>query len=715
MLFPVLLMGCKGELSAPQQELITLEKIWEGAFRPSYMRSLRAMKGGYYSLLNRKNSVTIDKYRYEDLKKVATLFDSRDFPQIDSFDDYYFSDDETRILLKTQTKYVYRHSTKAVYYVYDVSTKALKKVSNNFISVPAFTSDATKIAYAYKNNLYIKDLEKNTTQQITTDGAKNKIINGTTDWVYEEEFAFVSAFAWNADATKIAYLKFDESKVPLFSMDMMGKSLYPFEYVFKYPKAGESNAKVSLYMYDVKTKKHRLIDLGNYEYLPRIKWTKRASTLSVLAMNRHQNHLKLYFVNAKNYRANLILEETDNAYIDITDNLTFLGDGSFLWTSEKDGYNHLYHYDSKGTLKKQITKGNWEVTNFYGYNPKNEVLYYQSTEDGSIYRTVYRIQIDGKNKKRLTGSSGTNSASFSKNKEYFVLTYSDSKTPNKYILYKNDKKYKEIQSNQELLDKLKNYKLAYKEFSTIEINGESLNMWMLKPLDFDKNKKYPLLMYQYSGPGSQNVADRWFGSNDYWYQILLKKGYIVICVDGRGTGFKGAKFKKRTYKQLGKYEVQDQIAVAQKMGKLSYIDASRIAIWGWSYGGFMASNCILQGADVFNTAIAVAPVMSWRYYDSIYTERYMQTPQENPKGYDENSPITHADKLKGNFLVIHGSGDDNVHVQNTYQMINALVRNNKQFEHFIYPDRAHGIYSGKNTRLHLYRKMTNFLGKHLLD
>lgn len=698
-----------------QQQQMTLEKIWKGAFKQSYLRSFRAMEGGFYSLLNWQKSTTIDKYRYKDLKKIATLFDSKNFPQMDAFDDYFFSKDETKVLLKTKTQYIYRHSTKAIYFLYDFKTQKLQKISEHFIAEPTLDPHSKKIAYVYKNNLFIKDLEKNTTLQITKDGVKNKIINGTTDWVYEEEFGFVKAFAWNSEATKIAYLKFDESKVPVFSMDLMGKGLYPSQEVFKYPKAGAPNANVFLYIYDVKTQKHNPVNLGNYEYLPQIQWTRKANILSIITMNRHQNHLKMFFVNAKNNKAKIILEEKDAAYVELNNHLTFLKDNSFLWTSEKDGYNHLYHYDSEGKLKKQITKGTWEITNFYGYNPKNKKIYYQSTETGSIYRAIYSIKISGKNKKRLTKKYGNNRAAFSKDKKYCILTYSDAKTPNTYILYKNDKPYKEIKNNQKLLEKLKKYKVVYKEFSTIKINGESLNMWMLKPHNFNKNKKYPLLMYQYSGPGSQNVSDHWFSSNDYWYQILLKKGYIIICVDGRGTGFKGAKFKKMTYKQLGKYEVQDQIAVAKKMGQLPYIDEKRIAIWGWSYGGFMASNCILQGADVFSTAIAVAPVTSWRYYDSIYTERYMQTPQENPNGYDANSPITHAQKLKGNFLLIHGSGDDNVHMQNTYQMINVLVKNNKQFEHFIYPDRTHGIYEGKNTRLHLYTKMTNFLDKHLLN
>jgi dipeptidyl-peptidase-4 len=400
--------------------------------------------------------------------------------------------------------------------------------------------------------------------------------------------------------------------------------------------------------------------------------------------------------------------------VDITDNLTFLEDNSYIWTSEKDGYNHIYHYDKNGKLMDQITKGNWEVTNYYGFDAKTKRVYYQSTENGSVNRDVYSIKADGSGKKRLTQKIGTNNADFSTDYTYFINSFTNTKTPYEFTLHnsKTGKLERKIKDNSELLEKEKGYNFSHKELSTIEVNGNELNMWMIKPSDFDPDKKYPLFMYQYSGPGSQQVSNTYFNSNDYWYQLLADEGYIIVTVDGRGTGFKGAAFKKVTQNELGKYELEDQIEAAKKLGALEYIDQDQIGIWGWSYGGFMSTNAILKGSDVFSMAIAVAPVTSWRFYDSIYTERYMTTPQENPEGYDENSPINHVEKLRGNFLLVHGSGDDNVHVQNSMRLIEALVQANKQFDWAIYPDKNHGIYGG-NTRLHLYTKMTEFIKEHL--
>ena len=501
-------------------------------------------------------------------------------------------------------------------------------------------------------------------------------------------------------------------------MDMYGtygQQLYPTQDVFKYPKAGEKNSEVTLHLYDLEAGKTSAVNLEkSYEYIPRIKWTNDPKVLSVQAMNRHQNNLDLIFVNAEKNTAEVVLNETDEAYVDVTDNLTFLNDNSFIWTSEKDGWNHIYHYSKTGKLLDQVTEGNWEVTQYYGFDAKTGRIYFQSTENGSINRDVFSVRANGKNKVQLTQKRGTNDADFSADFTYFINSYTSATTPYEFTLHKarNGKKVRAIKDNKALLEKLKPYNFSKKEFSTIEVNGNELNMWMIKPQDFDETKKYPLFMYQYSGPGSQSVSNTFNSSNDYWYQLLAQQGYIVVCVDGRGTGFKGADFKKLTQKELGKFEVEDQIDAAKKLGERAYIDADRIGIWGWSYGGFMSSNCIFQGNDTFSMAIAVAPVTSWRFYDSIYTERYMTTPQENASGYDNNSPINHVGGLKGDFLLIHGSGDDNVHVQNTMQMVEALVQANKQFDWAIYPDKNHGIYGG-NTRLHLYTKMTNFIKENL--
>ena len=703
--------------SVVAQQAITLEEIWSGAFRTKGMDELNAMKNtNQYTVLNFNRSsrtTQIDLYDYATLNKVATLIDTKNHPELKSIDNYTFDKQEKKILIATQSKPIFRHSFTANYFVYDIVAKKLQRFTDKAIQEPTFSPDGNSVAYAFENNLYLTNLISGVTTQITKDGKKNAIINGITDWVYEEEFSFVKAFDWNADGTKIAFIRFDETNVPEFSMDIYNEGLYPTQNVFKYPKAGEKNAEVSLHIFDIKTNNVSTINLGNYTdfYIPRIKWTNDAAVLSAQVINRHQNNLDLHFVNANTGKTKVVLNEKDAAYVEVTDNLTFLKDNSFIWTSEKDGFNHIYHYDQNGKLKKQITKGNWEVTAYYGFDEKNKIIYYQSVENGSINRDVYAINIDGKGKIRLSSKTGTNAATFSPNFQYFINTFSSATAAPYYSLNdsKTGKEIKKIQSNEGVEEKLAKYGVSPKEFFVLTTEkGHGFNSWMIKPKDFSASKKYPVLMFQYSGPGSQQVANTWNGTNDYWYFMLAQKGYIVVCVDGRGTGFKGAGFKKCTYKELGKYEVEDQIDAAKVIGKYSYVDASRIGIWGWSYGGFMASNCIFQGADVFKTAIAVAPVTSWRYYDSIYTERYMQTPQENASGYDNNSPINHVNKLKGNFLLVHGTADDNVHVQNTMKMIEALVQANKQFDWAIYPDKNHGIYGGK-TRLQLYTKMTNFI------
>ena len=704
------------------QQKITLQEIWSGAFRTKGMDDLQAMQNtNQYTVLNTNRSARtnqIDMYDFATLNKVGTLIDTKGFKELaDGIDSYTFSPDEKKVLIATGSEQIFRHSFLADFYIYDISLKTLVKLSGDKVQEPTFSADGTKVAFGKGNNLYVYDVASKATKQITTDGKKNAVINGITDWVYEEEFAFVRAYDWNKSGDKIAYIRFDETAVPEFTMEVYGDNLYPDTQTFKYPKAGEKNSIVSLHIYDVKTGTTKEIKLGNYSdfYIPRIKWTNDAQTLSAQVINRHQNDLDLIFVDANSGVPTVVLKEQDKAYVDITDNLTFLNDNSFIWTSEKDGYNHIYHYSKTGKLLGQITKGNWEVTAYYGFDDKTGNIFYQSVENGSINRDVYRINLNGKNKVRLTNQTGTNNAIFSPDFDYFINTFSSATQPTIFTLNsaKDGKQIKEIVNNEELKSKLVGYSLPVKEFTTITTEkGHQLNAWFIKPKNFDPNKKYPVLMYQYSGPGSQQVANDWSDTNDYWYYMLAQEGYIVACVDGRGTGYKGAAFKKVTYKELGKYEVEDQIDAAKVIAKYAYIDPARIGIWGWSYGGFMSSNCILKGADVFKMAIAVAPVTNWRFYDSVYTERYMQTPQENASGYDENSPINHVSKLKGSYLLIHGSADDNVHVQNTMRMVEALVQANKQFDWAIYPDKNHGIYGGA-TRLQLYTKMTNFIKEKL--
>ncbi|MEO4004315.1 DPP IV N-terminal domain-containing protein [Flavobacterium sp. CAU 1735] len=708
-------------LSAVAQQKITLEEIWSGAFRTQGMTALEAMKNtNQYTVLNydrNTRSSQIDLYDFATLNKVTALIDSKDHKQLDGIDSYSFSPDEKKILIANNSDQIFRHSFVADYFIYDIAKKTLTKLADYKIQEPTFSPDGTKIGYAHDNNLYVYDLTTQKHTQITKDGKKNHIINGITDWVYEEEFSFVRAFDWNAGSDKIGFIRFDETEVPEFSMDMYNQGLYPTQYVFKYPKAGEKNAVVSLHVYDVKTGATKKINLDKYNdfYIARIKWTNEANTLSAQVLNRHQNNLDLLFVDGNSGATKIVVNEKDKAYVDVTDNLTFLKDNSFIWTSEKDGFNHIYHYDKNGKLINQITKGKWEVTNYYGFDTKTGTIFYQSVENGSINRDVYSIKLNGKDKKRLTTETGTNAATFSPNFEYFINSFSSAKSTPRYTLNesKTGKLVKTIVSNEALESKLAKYDLPTKEFFELTTEkGNRLNAWILKPKDFDPNKKYPVFMYQYSGPGSQQVNNDWNNTDDYWFAMLTQQGYIVACVDGRGTGFKGAEFKKCTYKELGKFEVEDQIDAAKVIGNYPYVDKARIGIFGWSYGGFMSSNCIFQGNDTFKMAIAVAPVTSWRYYDSVYTERYMQTPQENASGYDNNSPITHVAKLKGNFLLIHGTADDNVHVQNTMKMVEALVQANKQFDWAIYPDKNHGIYGGK-TRLQLYTKMTNFIKEKL--
>lgn len=703
-----------------QEKKISLEDIWGGEFSQERLQSLQSLNNGKeYIVLNRdrENQTTqIDVYDYKSGNLSRSLINTKNIEGLDNFNNYSLSEDESKILLSTESEQIYRRSSRGIYYIYDLNSKKLTKLSDKKVQEPTFSPDASKVAYVFENNIYTYDISSGVETQVTTDGEINSIINGVTDWVYEEEFAFVRAFEWNKSGEKIAYLKFDESEVTEFSMDMFGQDLYPTQSVFKYPKAGEQNSEVSLFIYDLSSEENEKVELGDYEdfYIPRIKWTNDEEVLSVQVLNRHQNKLDFIFVDADDMEAEVIMTETDEAYVDVTDNLTFLDNNDFIWTSERDGWNHIYLYDKSGKLKNQVTSGNWEVTKYYGFDKKSNRIFYQSTENGSVNRDVYSIKPNGKSKTRLTEKTGMNSADFSADYSYFINSFTNTQTPYEFSLHnaKNGKLVRNIKDNKALLEKEKGYDFIPKELSTIEVNGNELNMWTIKPRDFDESKKYPLLMFQYSGPGSQSVSNSYYNANEYWYQLLANEGYMIVTIDGRGTGFKGADFKKVTQKELGKFEVEDQIQAARQLAALDYIDEDRIGIWGWSYGGFMSSNAILKGNDVFSMAIAVAPVTSWRFYDTIYTERYMTTPQENPSGYDENSPINHVEKLEGDYLLIHGGGDDNVHLQNTMRMVEALVQANKQFQWAIYPDRNHGIYGG-NTRLHLYTLMTNFIKEKL--
>ena len=694
-----------------QKRDITLDDLWQNyTFYPSYIGGFNSMNDGeHYSTMEKtEKGQEIIKHQFKDGKKVRTLFSSADF-DIQRINNYTFSDDEKLLLLSTETEKIYRHSSKSAYYIYNIFTDKLKKLTDDKVMYATFSPNGEKVAYVFDNNLYIKNIRSEKITQVTTDGKKNHIINGASDWVYEEEFALVRSFEWSKNGDYLAYYKFDESNVKEFSMDLFKGGLYPTQEVFKYPKAGEDNSVVKIYTYNVKEAQSTFIYTEkDYEYFPRIKWTNSPGKLVILAMNRHQNELDFIVANANDGSNKILFTEKDKYYIDINDNLTFLPEDNFIWTSEKDGFNHVYLKDFEGG-EIQITKGDWEVTSFHGVDSDKMEIYYTSTEDGSINRSLFVQNLDTDEKRKLSTNLGTNSASFSNGLKYYMNSISTANSAPKFTLHKADgTQLKVLEVNAEFETKMEDFNLSEKEFFTIKTEDAELNAWMIKPPDFDKNKEYPLYMFLYGGPGSQQVTNSFGWTNYYWYQMLAQKGYIVACVDNRGTGGKGAEFKKMTYKELGKYETIDQINAAKYFGSLSYINANRIGIQGWSYGGYMSSLAITKGADVFSLAIAVAPVTNWRYYDNIYTERYMQTPQENASGYDENSPINHVDKLKGHYLLVHGSADDNVHVQNTMEMISALVKANKQFDLFIYPDKNHGIYGG-NTRYHLYKKMTDFI------
>jgi len=701
-----------------QEKMIQLEDIWASrTFSPEWVWGINSMNDGvHYSSLNYgSDNVYVCEYSYETGDSVSTIVDSKNLEGI-SFGDYSFSADEQKVLLPTETESIYRHSSRSKYYIYDRATQTSQELSTDKQRLAQFSPDASKVAFVRANNIFIKDLKSDSETQVTLDGEMNKIINGATDWVYEEEFAFDNGFQWNASGTKIAYYRFNEEAVPEFSMDMFS-DLYPSQYRFKYPKAGEANSTVEIFIYDLASNEivEADIEVEDEFYIPRIKWTNDENVLSVQRMNRHQNNLDFILVNATDGSAKTIFTETDDAYIDVTDNLTFLNDGEhFVWTSEKSGYNHLYLYNLKGKQVRKITKGDYDVTDFYGVDETNNTIYFGSAERSPMHRDVCAVQLNGRNKRVLTNKTGTNSATFSTSYKYFINQHSDANTPYYFSLYNAEgSEVRMLKDNARLNGALSEYALSQKEFFNFETTeGVNLNGWMMKPHDFDESKEYPVFMFLYGGPGSQQVTDAWGGSNFLWYQMLTQQGYIVACVDNRGTGARGAEFKKCTYQQLGKLETQDQIEANRHLASLPYVDGSRIGIFGWSYGGYMSSLCLLKGADDFKMAIAVAPVTNWRYYDSIYTERYMRTPQENASGYDDNSPINHVEKLKGKYLLVHGSADDNVHYQNTMEMVNAMVNANKQFDLFIYPNKNHGIYGGY-TRLHLFTKMTNFIKENL--
>ncbi|MBN8703827.1 MAG: S9 family peptidase [Bacteroidetes bacterium] len=707
------------------QNKLMLEDIWlNGSFKIKGIETIQSThEGNHYTKLEfEKSNQFIVKYEYISGKATDTLFNSAQ-PAFNAkaketgvIEDYTLNNDGTKILLKCNSEAIYRHSTRENYFVWDVTNKTITKIADGAKQMHArFSPDGNKVAYVQNNNIFYKDLSANKTTQITFDGEWNKIINGAADWVYEEEFAFDIAYFWSPNSKQIAFYRFDETEVKEFSFDEY-TALYPKPYKYKYPKAGEKNSIVSIHVYDLNNNTTKQINLGSETdfYVSRIKWAPQNNTLSIAKLNRLQNKLNFIFANTQTWTTQIVYTEESNTYVETNelegDYAYFFNDNSFVITSEKSGHNHLYHYDSNGKLIKQLTTGNWDVISIKGTDTKNKMIYYTSAETSPLQKDIYKIRIDGADKTRLSLENGYNDASFNSTFTYFIKTYSNANSPASYSLHDGTgRQIRVIENNQDVKLVLNQYSLAPKEFFNFKTSQNiELNGWIIKPTNFDATKKYPVIQFVYGGPGHNTVLNCWDNKEYLWHQYLAQNGYIVVSVDNRGTAYRGKEFKNCVYKQLGKLETIDQIETAKHLGSLPYVDQSRICIEGWSYGGYLSSLCILKGADYFKTAIAIAPVSNWRFYDSIYTERYLGLPQDNAVGYDDNSPINHVKNLKGNYFIIHGTGDDNVHFQNSVEMANALIKEGKQFDSFYYPNKNHGI-SGGNTRYHLYSMLANYI------
>lgn len=715
-LVSVLFVFCANALCAQNGgKPVELKDITGGKFRQvtsvGEMRSLP--DGEYYTAMNNERSMII-KYSYRSGNAVDTLFNVNTAREctFDKFDGYEISSTGHHIMVWCETEPIYRRSFKSVVYDYDVRRNYVKPISESKskLMIPTYSPDGRMCAFVRDNNIWIRKFDFDTEVQVTKDGELNKILNGITDWVYEEEFAVTNLMAWSPDSEYLAFVRSDESDVKEYSMQMYGEGTYPSYYNFKYPKAGEKNSTVTLHSYCVQTRdtKHLDVPLDEDGYIPRITFTKNSDQLAVMTLNRQQNLFNMYYVNPKSGVSRLILREENKCYVDSEwlKSIQFLNNG-FLYVSEQDGYSHIYMYSPTGVMQRQVTKGNWDVTQLLGIDEATKTVYYESAEESPMQRAVYKIDAKGV-KTKLSTEKGTNNAQFSANFAYYVNRYSNANTPMKITVNetKTKKVLRTLQDNAALNERLAKYNFAKKEFFTVNTaSGVELNAWMVKPLNFDENKRYPVLMFQYSGPNSQQVLDSY--SFD-WERYLSTKDILVVCVDGRGTGARGEAFRKCTYMNMGDLESKDQVEAAHALAELPYVDGDRMAIWGWSFGGYNTLMALTVGKGTFKVGIAVAPPTDWRYYDTVYTERFMRTPQENQRGYDLTSPLKRVKELRGKLLLIHGTADDNVHFKQTMDYAEALVQANKQFDMHVYRDRNHGIYGG-NTRFHLYTKMSNYL------
>lgn len=714
-----------------QAQKVTLQDVANGTYRAQSIQGLKPMLDGEHYTQISKDHKRIVKYSFKTGKEVATIFDvatARNH-KLKNFDDYIMSPDESLILIQTETKPIYRRSFTAVYYIYNVRNRTLEPLSNNGPQqVPLFSPDSHQIAFVRNNNIYlIKLLFGNSESQVTKDGEYNKVLNGIPDWVYEEEFSYNRAFDFSADSKMIAYVRFDESQVPMYSFpwykgmapEKTEYTTYPGSYDYKYPKAGVVNSKVSVHSFDIKSRVTRKMELpvDSDGYVPRIKFTDDPEKLAIMTLNRHQNRFDLYMANPRSAICKVAIRDEAEQYIkeQAYSDIAFYPE-HIVMMSERDGYNHLYLYTIGGNLVKQITKGEFEVKDFLGWDQKANVFYYTSNEGSPLRTAVYKI--DGKGKKtKLSTRTGTNSALFSKNLNYYINTYSSAQTPTLITLNNKGQEMVTLLDNKELKSKTAQLNMPTKEFFSFKTSeGVELNGWMMKPANFNPSKKYPVIMHQYSGPGSQQVLDKWgigsFGDGGMFEAVMCDKGYIMVCVDGRGTGGRGAAFEKCTYLSIGVKEATDQAEAAKYLSTLPYVDGSRIGIWGWSYGGYNTLMSMSEGSGAFKAGVAIAAPTDWRFYDSVYTERFMRTPKENGDGYQASSAISRASKLKGKLLLIHGSADDNVHLQNFMEYSEALVQANIQFDTQIYANRNHSIFGG-NTRNHLMNRVANFFLQNL--
>lgn len=712
-------------VSAQEASLELADFVAKGTFSPKNPGKIQAMQDGLHYTRLEAGGTKIIKYSFASPTAIEVV---AEIPKlkgsaITNIQDYVLSDDETKILAYTNRQNIYRRSFSADYYVIDIARKEIEPLSNKGPQQAAtFAPNGYSVAFVRNNNIYIKNLRFQTEAAITTDGAKDTLINGVPDWVYEEEFRFNKAFEWSPNSEEIAYLKFDEAAVRQWQLqsykasfpENMDYELYPGEYSYKYPKTGTANSKVSVHVFNIRQRTTKKMDVkGDDVYIPRITWTKSPGELAVIVLNRRQDQLELMLANSSSGVTRSILTDRNSRYIAdaVLDNINFLSDGKhYVYMTELDGYMHLHLYSLNTGKVRQLTKGSWDVTAYYGFDEASKLFYFQAAAKSPLQREVYSIKMDGSGMTALAADKGTNDVLFSKDFSYYLSEYSSATKPPVYSIYnKKGKLQYLLEDNAELNKKLSNFKLPAKEFFSFKTeDGVELNAWMIKPEGFDANRKYPVLMMQYSGPESQEVLDKW---EIGWEQFLAGKGYLVVCVDGRGTGARGEEFRKQTYMNLGKMESDDQIAAARYLGTLNYIDASRIAIWGWSYGGYISA-LSMSKSKLFKAGISVAPITHWKYYDTAFTERFMRMPKENPKGYSSSSPIDLADNLSGRLLLIHGTMDDNVHIQNSYEYADKLIQAGKQFDMFIYPNRDHSIRGG-NARMHLYQMKFDFLEKNL--